>query len=566
MDHMGTPMNSKPATLRDILTSASTRFAGKTALALHEGESFTYAEVGRLAAELSTYLSERGVGTGDRVVILAENSPRWGVAYFAVASMGAIAVPVLTEFPPKDIARIVEHSGAAAIVVSRRQYEKMENVPIGSRGVCILLDDWTVIPPGATEEDLSRTDLRRESAMRSRPGDAATANDDAPSPGDVAAIVYTSGTTGYSKGVMLTHGNLVSDAIGTEIISGVTTSDRLLSILPLPHTYESTLGLITVFLVGASVTYLEKPPTAAVLLPALRKVRPTIMLSVPLIIEKIYRSKILPELTGKPILRRLHSIGPFRRILNRIAGRKLLKTFGGALRIFTIGGAPLAPDVELFLREAGFPYAIGYGLTETSPLIAGTGPAEARYRSTGPALPGGTSIRIANPNPSTGEGEIEVKGPTVMKGYYRDPERTAAAFTPDGWFKTGDLGVFDADHYLYIKGRSKNMILGPSGKNIYPEEIEAVINEFDTVRDSLVFEQQNKIVALVHLDYERLKEAFRTSESEIKARANELLAELHRQVNSRVPLSARIHKLIEQDEPFQKTPTQKIKRYLYTGS
>jgi long-chain acyl-CoA synthetase len=563
---MDTPMNAKPATLRDILTQSARRFGGKTALRLHEGEGFTYAEVAERASELSAFLRERGMNPGDRVAILGENSPRWGVSYFAVTSMGAIAVPILTEFPPKDIARIIDHSGAGAIFVSRRQYEKLESVPMESRGICILQDDWTVIPPGATESDLSRTDIPRESALRPASGNLSGAGDHGPTPEDIASIVYTSGTTGFSKGVMLTHGNLVSDAIGTELISEACPDDRLLSILPLPHTYESTLGLITVFMAGATVNYLDKPPTAAVLMPALQKVRPTIMLSVPLIIEKIYRSRILPELTGKPVLKRLHAIAPIRRILNKIAGKKLLKTFGGELRIFTIGGAPLAPDVELFLREAGFPYAIGYGLTETAPLIAGTGAADTRYRSTGPVLPGGTMIRIADPNPLTGEGEIEVKGPTVMKGYYRDPEKTAAAFTEDGWFKTGDLGLFDADKYLYIKGRSKNMILGPSGKNIYPEEIEAVINEFDTVRDSLVFEEQNKLVALVNLDYERLKEALKASEADLKARANELLAELHRQVNNRVPLSARIHKLIEQAEPFQKTPTQKIKRYLYIRS
>lgn len=552
------------STIRDIVTRAARRFGNKTALALHEGESFTYEEVAQSATGLSEFLRERGIAAGDRVVILGENSPRWGVAYFAVTTMGAIAVPILTDFPAQDIARIVEHSGAAAIFVSRRMYEKLGSIPLGARATCVLMDDWTVIPLGSTEDDLSRTDLPRASAQRPAQGKLEESDFPAPAPDDVAAIVYTSGTTGFSKGVMLTHHNLVSDAKGTAEISGAGINDRLLSILPLPHTYESTLGLITVFLVGATVTYLDKPPTAAVLLPALLKVRPTIMLSVPLIIEKIYRSKILPELTRKPLLRRLHAIAPIRRVLHKIAGKKLLKTFGGELRIFTIGGAPLAPDVEHFLREAGFPYAIGYGLTETSPLIAGTAPKDTRYRSTGPVLPGGTMIRIANPNPSTGEGEIEVKGPTVMKGYYRDPEKTAEAFTPDGWLRTGDLGLFDGDGYLYIKGRSKNMILGPSGKNVYPEEIEAVINEFEPVRESLVFEQQNRLVALVHLDYERLKEALKASESDLKARANELLAELQRQVNNRVPISARIHKLVEQVEPFQKTPTQKIKRYLYT--
>jgi long-chain acyl-CoA synthetase len=242
-----------------------------------------------------------------------------------------------------------------------------------------------------------------------------------------------------------------------------------------------------------------------------------------------------------------------------------METFGGKLRIFAIGGAPLAPDVELFLREAGFPYAIGYGLTETSPLVAGCIPKFTRLRSTGPALPG-TQIKILDPDPRTGEGEIAIKGPTVMQGYYRDAERTASVFTEDGWFRTGDLGMMDNDGYLYIKGRLKNMILGPSGKNIYPEELETIINEFDSVRESIVFEQQHRLVALIHLDYEKLQHLVHSlGDVDIRGKVKAILDDVHRQVNERVPFHARIHRVIEHLEPFQKTPTQKIKRHLYVS-
>jgi len=446
------------------------------------------------------------------------------------------------------------------VFVSRRLFGKLGELRPDELGTVILLDDFTVIPAGFTEADLAAEGTGRAKAaalgLRLPPLENISGD-------DVAAIVYTSGTTGHSKGVMLTHGNLIADVVGTTKIVDVNQEDRFLSILPLPHTYECTLGLIAPLMLGASVYYMEKPPTAPVLLPALQKVRPTVMLSVPLIIEKIYKAKILPELTKSPLLRRLHGIPLFRRLLHRVAGKKLLDIFGGRLRIFTIGGAPLAPDVELFLREGKFPYAIGYGLTETAPLIAGTGPAKTRFRSTGPALPG-TQIRIANRNPETGEGEIQVKGPTVMKGYYRDPERTREVFTEDGWLKTGDLGMVEPDTYVFIKGRSKNMILGPSGKNIYPEEIEAVINEFETVRESVVYEHGNRLVALVHLDYEKLQKVLQTlSETDIRGRVNTMLADLHKEINARVPLYARIHKIIEQAEPFEKTPTQKIKRHLY---
>jgi len=368
---------------------------------------------------------------------------------------------------------------------------------------------------------------------------------------------------GFSKGVILTHGNIVSDAIATTAIVNIGSQDRMLSILPLAHTYENTLGLVTALMVGASVYYLDRPPTAPVLLPAMAKVRPTIMLSVPLIIEKIYKAKIQPRFSGSPLFRLLTKYPVTRKPLSRLAGKKLLDTFGGSLRVFAIGGAPIAADVELFLREAGFPYAMGYGLTETAPLIAGTSPEETRYRSTGKPLPG-TEIRILDADPATGEGEIIVKGPTVMKGYFRDPERTAEVMTPDGWLRTGDLGTIDADGYVFIKGRLKNMILGPSGKNIYPEEIESAINESDLVLESLVFSHQEKLIARAHLNYEEIKKKFGLSnEHETTQRVHAFLEELRRQVNQRLASFSRLHRIVEQPEPFEKTPTLKIKRHLY---
>jgi long-chain acyl-CoA synthetase len=511
--------------------------------------------------DIAAYLASQGVQPGDRIAIIGENSPHWGMTYLGITSMGAVAVPVLPDFPAGDIGRIVRHAEVRGIFVSSRLYEKLGGLSAAETGPVVLLDDFTVIPPGTTPADVVASAPRREPAL--------TLSMDHPAPtiairqDDLAVIVYTSGTTGHSKGVMLTHGNIVADAFALLQIVDVHPGDRMLSILPLSHTYECTLGLVTPLMIGATVYYIQKPPTAAILLPALEQVRPTIMLSVPLIIEKIYKAKIQPELTRTPLLRRLHGMPFARKLLHRVAGKKLLKIFGGELRIFAIGGAPLAPDVELFLREGKFPYAIGYGLTETAPLVAGTNPLCTRYRSTGPALPG-TTLRISDPHPATGEGEIQVKGPTVMRGYYKDPERTRDAFTPDGWLRTGDLGTIEPDGYVFIKGRLKNMILGPSGKNIYPEELEAIINESDTVRESVVYEHQNRLVALVHLDYEKLQKALhQLSETDIRKRVNGMLADLQKEINQRVPLYARIHKFIEQAEPFQKTPTQKIKRHLY---
>jgi long-chain acyl-CoA synthetase len=552
-------MSSFPRSLRTALEQSAQRFGSRPSVALIDGEPMTYDVLWQRAQQVGEFLKGAGIGFGDRVALLSENLPNWVASYFGITASGAVAVPILPDFPASDIARILRHAEIKAVFVSRRLLPKLGELAPSETGAIVLLENWKQVIAGETDLEGGTPILDVNAA----PSTVYAAPARLPVGDDLAAIVYTSGTTGHSKGVMLTHGNLLADAEATLTIVSLDEKDRMLSILPLPHTYESTLGMILPMVQGTSVFYMDKPPTAAVLLPALTRVRPTVMLSVPLIIEKIYKAKIQPELSKSAVLRKAISVPLLRKALHRVAGKKLLRTFGGELRLFCIGGAPLAPDVEAFLREAKFPYAIGYGLTETSPLIAGTGPERTRLRSTGPALLG-TTIHIQNPDPRTGEGEIMVKGPTVMKGYFRDEEKTRQVLSEDGWLSTGDLGVIDADGFVFIKGRLKNMILGPSGKNIYPEEIEAVINEFEHVRESVVYEHQKRLVALVHLDYERLQKALQSlSESDIRQKANALLADLQKEINNRVPLYARIHRIIEQAEPFQKTPTQKIKRHLY---
>jgi long-chain acyl-CoA synthetase len=382
---------------------------------------------------------------------------------------------------------------------------------------------------------------------------------------DLASIIYTSGTTGRSKGVMLTHKNISFTAIKGRTIQHIDETDRFLSVLPLSHTYENTLGLILPMLCGSCVFYLKKPPTPAVLLPALEEVKPTLMLTVPLIIEKIFFNKILPAFRDKLIFRLLYKISFMRKKLNEAAGKKLLKTFGGALKFYGI--AKLNKTVEKFLIEAKFPYAIGYGLTETSPLLAGSNPKKSVFESTGPAMEG-VELMIKNPDKNTREGEIWAKGPNVMQGYYKDPEMTKEVLTTDGWFKTGDLGMLDKNNNLYIKGRLKNMIVGASGENIYPEEIESVINNFRFVVESLVVQQKGKLVAMVHINMEEFDKKYQTMKSEVtkqvEDKIDEVLLELQEYVNSRVNKFSQINKVVLQPVPFQKTATQKIKRFLYT--
>jgi long-chain acyl-CoA synthetase len=383
---------------------------------------------------------------------------------------------------------------------------------------------------------------------------------------DLASIIYTSGTTGKSKGVMLTHRNICFNARMSDRVQEINETDRFLSVLPLSHTYENTIGFIFPMMKGACIYYLGKTPTPSVLLPALRVIKPTVMLTVPLIIEKIFRNRIKPKFSGNILLRLLIHIPLIRKKLYFIAGKKLMATFGGELRFFGIGGAKLNRTVEKFLIEAKFPYAIGYGLTEASPLLAGFNPRNFRLQSAGPAIEE-IELKIHNPDKITGEGEIWARGPNIMKGYYKEPGLTEEVLTADGWLRTGDLGNFDKDGYLYLKGRLKNMIVRSGGENIYPEEIESVINNFRHVADSLVLDRKGKLVALVHFNREEIKDLNKHLKEEnvdyIEHEIEKLCVELLLYVNQRVNKFSQITEVILQADPFEKTATQKIKRYLY---
>jgi long-chain acyl-CoA synthetase len=513
----------------------------------------TYRQVLESVESVMRYLEDLGIVPGDRVALLGANMPNWGIAYFGITFMGAIAVPLLPDFTPGEIMNILDHSGTKAVFVSANLILKLEDPDPGPPRMLIRMEDFGLI---GEDKDLP--------AYRSgeTPSNTYAVNED-----NLAAIIYTSGTTGVSKGVMLTHRNICSNVEACRTLHTVGEKDRFLSILPLSHTLENTVGFLVPVMNGACVYYLRKPPSPSVLMPALKEVRPTIMLSVPMVIEKIYFQKIWPSLTGRKILRMLMRTAVFRKILYQAAGRKLQSTFGGKLEFFGIGGAKLNTRVEKFLSEAGFPYAIGYGLTETSPLLAGAVPGKTRIGSTGHVIED-VELKIHDPNPQTGEGEIWARGPNVMKGYYLEPELTREVLTDDGWFRTGDLGILDGDGRLFIMGRLKNMIVGSSGENIYPEEIEFVINDFRHVVESLVVEKKGKLVALVHINLEEIEQAYQHLKEEVshfmEEKTKEILHELKTYVNARVNKFSRIHSVVLQKDPFQKTATKKIKRYLYS--
>ena len=561
---------NKTKTLKSVLHETVLHYGNNIAVSMVDGEPLTYEEFNEKVQVISKILQKRGIIKGDKVAILSENKPQWGIAYFAITTLGAIAVPILPDFHANEIRHILMHSEAKAIFISQIQYNKLEDVELESLLTIFHIDDFSIIPPHTTLDRLK--DLikegevefakLRESAMKILYPEQSTLKED-----DIASIIYTSGTTGHSKGVELSHKNLIFDAEATLKIQNVVEDDRLLSILPLSHSYEFTIGFLIPFIRGASIYYLDKPPVARVLLPVLQKIKPTMMLTVPLVIEKIYKLRIAPQLSKSGLVRGLMKIPTFRKKLHKIAAKKVMKFFGGEMKFFGIGGAGLNSEVEKFLREGKFPYAIGYGLTETSPLIAGSGVKITKLKSTGVIIPG-VQVQLHNKDPKTGQGEIWVKGDNVMKGYYKDPDRTKEVFSEDGWLKTGDLGYMDKDEYLYIIGRLKNVIVGPSGENIYPEEVESKINQHASVLESVVFQDQGQLVARIHLNYEELDAEFKRkklTELQIANRIKELLEELRIEVNENISSFSRIAKVIEQPSPFEKTPTKKIKRFLYTN-
>jgi long-chain acyl-CoA synthetase len=534
-------------TIPAMLQASFKDFADNQSLIFVGEENLTYAQLELEVKRVATLLQFCGIKKEDKVAILSLNMPQWGIASFAISAIGAVAVPILPDFHPNEIKNILQHADVSAIFVSETLRLKLEPT-----------DDLTIIR--IEDFELANT-VEKPEAIETGDFEYADVKEN-----DLCSIIYTSGTTGKSKGVMLSHKNIVWTAQQSFIIQNILPDDRFLSVLPLSHTFENTLGLIMPIKYGASVHYLRKPPVASVLLAALQQVRPTIMLVVPLIIEKIYKSKILSEINKKFVTRTLYKTSFGRKLIHKSAAKKLLATFGGELKFFGVGGAKLDNNVERFLMEGGFPLAIGYGMTESAPLLAGAGVGKTRFLSTGHPVEG-VKIRIDNASTATGLGEIQAKGENVMLGYYKEPEITKNAYTADGWLKTGDLGCFDKSGNLYIKGRIKNLIVGSSGENIYPEEIESLINRMEYVLESLVIEKKGKLVAMVYLNMEELEKKYQFMKSEavlyINEKTEEILKEIQEKVNIELNKFSQIQRIVLQPIPFEKTPTQKIKRFLY---
>ena len=504
---------------------------------------YTYHTFKTKCDSLSKLLTQYGIGAGDKVAILSQSMPNWSVAFFSIVPFGRIAIPILPDSSANEIINILEHSESKVIFVSQKLASKLSQEVREKMTLVIDVDTLEIIH---ADEDKFTCDGRAS----------------VPTPDDIATIIYTSGTTGSAKGVVLSHRNLASNVITCYHSCKRTEKDRWLSVLPMAHTLEMTLSMLYPMYCGATVYYLPKPPVASLLLKALKIVRPTTMLTVPLIIEKVYKGSVLPTIQKSRTLTWMSK--NMNGLMCKIIGMKLKSTFGGHMSFYGIGGAKLDPEVENFLLKAGFPYAIGYGLTETSPLL---GYAMHGWRAVGsfgyPVY--NVRLKLHNVNPETGEGEIVAKGPNVMLGYYKDPQRTKSVFTEDGWFRTSDIAIQDEKGRFFIKGRNSNMILGPSGENIYPEEIENVINNVEGVSESIVVERDGKLVALVQ-PAENYIQWDKESEDKMYEKLDAWKAKLLKITNKNVSKASQVSSVEVMKEPFEKTATQKIRRFKYKES
>ena len=501
---------------------------------------YTYQSFKGKCDSISKKLTQYGIGAGDKVAILSQSMPNWSVAFFSIVPFGRIAIPILPDSSTNEVTNILEHSESKVIFVSQKLASKVSQECRNKMALVIDIDTFDVIQ----SDDQHFT------------CDGKTSN---PTPDDIATIIYTSGTTGSAKGVVLSHRNLTSNVITCYHSCKRREKDRWLSVLPMAHTLEMTLSMLYPMYCGATVYYLPKPPVATLLMKALKTVKPTTMLTVPLIIEKVYKGSVLPTIKKSRTLTWMNT--HMHGLMCRIIGMKLKATFGGHMSFYGIGGAKLDPEVENFLLKARFPYAIGYGLTETSPLL---GYSMHGWRAVGsfgyPVY--NVKLRLDNVNPETGEGEIVAKGPNVMLGYYKDPKRTKSVFTEDGWFRTSDIAIQDEKGRFYIKGRNSNMILGPSGENIYPEEIENVINNVEGVSESIVVERDGKLVALVQPD-ENYIQWNKESEDKMYEKLDAWKAKLLKITNKNVSKASQVSSVEVMKEPFEKTATQKIRRFKY---
>jgi len=540
-----------------FVEKALKEFSDLNAFSDFKGETITYNQVGERIVGLHKLYADLGIEKGDKIALIGRNMTSWAVVYLGTITYGAVIVPILPDFNSSDIHHIVNHSESKLLFSTDLLFDKLDETKMkGLKGIvsinqCISLVD-------NMDGQLSNAVLNIQKYLK---GDGASFKPEQlnfPEIGseELMVLSYTSGTSGFSKGVLLPHRSIWSNIKYAQEHLILKPNERVVSFLPLAHAYGCLFEFLWPFTMGCHITFLTRTPSPQIITEAFRQVKPHIILSVPLILEKIFKKRVQPQLE-EPKVKALLKIPGLNKVVYNKVKKKLTEVFGGEFREIIIGGAALNKDVELFLRKIGFPFTIGYGMTECGPLISYAPWTESRKFSAG-ELVDRMQVKIDSKDPYNEVGEILVKGDNALLGYYKNDEATKEIFDADGWIHTGDLGVIDEQNFIYIKGRSKNMLLGASGQNIYPEEIEATINSLEYVQECLVRDNEGKLEALIYPDYEATD-----AEKLTKAQIEDKLQLVKTNANKILPAYMNIQEVTLFPEEFEKTPKKSIKRYKY---
>ncbi|MBO4585444.1 MAG: AMP-binding protein [Bacteroidales bacterium] len=543
--------------VNQIIQESFVRNWDRPALTNYQGMTLAYRDVARRIAKLHIAFEQCGLRKGDKVAICSRNQANWGVSFLAAITYGAVAVPILHEFKPGNIHYLVNHSEARVLFVDEVIWEGLSAEEMPDLAVVVQINTFKFLSVANLDLASVREHLNEEFGRRYpnnfEPQDLNYYKDSAD---ELAIINYTSGTSGFSKGVMLPYRALYSNIefASKDACPMLKAGMNVVAMLPSAHMYGMMFEFLFEMTIGMHVHFLSRVPSPKIIMQAFQEIHPDIIIAVPLVIEKVYKMKLKPLIDKTKIYRRIPILGPS---IERRFCTELTNAFGGRFEEVILGGAAFNPEVERFLHRIGFHYTVGYGMTECAPIIGYAHWDKVKVGSAGRAALN-MEIRIESRDPMNIPGEVQVKGPNVCLGYYKNPDATREAFTEDGWFRTGDMGVLDKDGYLYLRGRSKCMVLGPSGQNIYPEELEATINNFNYVVDSLVIEDDGGLTALIYPDWHQ-GELDGYTRNEFDKRIMDLLPE----INKELPNYAQIKKIELMPEDFERTPKKSIKRYLY---
>ena len=526
------------------------------ALSNYREQGLTYRQIGEKILMFHTFFKNIGIKEGDKIALVGRNSANWCTVYLTTVTFSAVIVPILPDFKPEDLINLINHSDATLLFIDDKIYETIDLGKIPQVKAIISLDNFNMIcatDAGIKEKYLSIEQKYLEIYPDLKPEEVkfpGITND------KLAVISYTGGTTGFSKGVMLTHNSLTANVRFAQNHMPLKPGDPVVSFLPLAHTYGCAFEFLFPFTYGCHITILSKTPSPQIIVQAFKEIKPRLIISVPLVIEKVFKSQLLPVIS-KPYMKLLLAIPGINKILHKKIRGKLSESFGGRFHEIVIGGAPFNPEAERFFRKIGLNFTVGYGMTECGPLISYTSWDTTKLGGSGKPVDT-LDVTIDSSDPLKEVGEILVRGENVMLGYYKNEKATREIIDENGWMHTGDLGLMDKDGNIFIKGRSKSMLLGPSGKNIFPDEIEAVINNMNYITESVVIMEDNKLIGLVYPDYESIKkDNISDEQSQI------ILEQTRKAVNEKIPEFMAVHKFRLHPEEFEKTPKRSIKRFLY---